>query len=56
LLRKAESFDIKIVTELDEKTAGAMRLNKIKSLSDEFRDQNGYILPAASKLRLVSGV
>lgn len=56
LLEKAERFDIKIVTDLDDNTAARMRLSRV-SLHDAIRiaehsPDAGYLIPSGAKLAL----
>jgi len=48
LLKKAERFDIRIVTALDEDVTGKMRLSKIDNLN-EVGVKKGYIVPFGAK-------
>ncbi|MBK8810489.1 MAG: nickel-dependent lactate racemase [Acidobacteria bacterium] len=50
LLEKAERFDIRIVTLLDESETSAMRLKKVGSFDELLVGKNGYILPSGGKL------
>jgi nickel-dependent lactate racemase len=54
LLRKAERFDIRVVTDLDYMTLAKMRSKKAssldKALSDIGTERRGYILPSGAKL------
>lgn len=53
LLQKAERFDIRLVTSLADETAAAMRLRKVQGSGlDAFLNGTGYIMPAASALRI----
>ena len=52
LMRKAERFDVSVVTSLDDESVRMMRLNKIPELSSTNHGSKGYILPAGSKLKL----
>lgn len=53
LLQKAERFDIRLVTSLADETAAAMRLRKVQGSGlDAFLNGTGYIMPAASTLRI----
>jgi hypothetical protein len=58
LLRKAECFDIRIVSGIDATTAEKMRLTPMQSLSRAFakidKNANGYILPFGAKFLPVS--
>ena len=58
LLRKAERFDIRIITDLAEADAGAMRLTKIIDLQEIIdRFDKGYVLPrGAGNLIRLDGV
>ena len=52
LLRKAERFDARIVTSIDETTVGRMRLHPMKTINDASGTQSqskGYILPIGAK-------
>ncbi len=52
LLQKAERFDVKIITTLDEKETRQMRMKKARSI-DEIgldKDKKGYILPFGAKI------
>ena len=58
LLKKAENFDIQIVTELPIETTKLMRLSKIDKLSDALaktENSEGYILPFGAKLKIQNG-
>jgi lactate racemase len=48
LLKKAERFDIRIVTALDEEVTGKMRLKRTEDL-DGLPDGPGYIVPFGAK-------
>lgn len=53
LLRKAEKFDVKIVTSLDEETTRKLRMERLSSVEkiSEFSNAiGGYILPAGARL------
>jgi hypothetical protein len=54
LLRKAESFDIRIVTNLDEPVVHKMRLKKADPSKINLAQGNerGYILPNGAKFRI----
>ncbi len=55
LLRKAERFDIKIVTDLDQSVTQKMRLEKIDAaqFADICRNvKNGYIVPNGAKFNI----
>ena len=56
LLKKAESFDVNIVTALDNEAAAKMRMKKISGLEEleTKRQASGYILPFGAKYRTVS--
>jgi nickel-dependent lactate racemase len=59
LLKKAENFDVKVVTSLPDDVCENMRIRKCESLQTEipkFREKSGYIIPAGSKLRIVSAL
>ena len=52
LLQKTERFDVKIITNLDEKETRQMRMQKARSF-DEIafeKDKKGYILPFGAKV------
>ena len=53
LLRKAERFNVKIVTALTEEETRRMRLQKARSIGEIFAEENtnarGYILPFGAK-------
>ena len=54
LLKKAERFDIRILTSLDTETSLKMRLKKIDAHGLErllSETKSGYIVPAGSKIR-----
>ncbi len=56
LLKKAERFDLRIVTELDEKTIKQMRLEKI-NIADIVNavvntESTGYIFPNGAKFHI----
>ena len=51
LLKKAEQFDIRIVTSLDESELEQMRLKSVKSIEPDGL-KSGYILPNGAKLLL----
>ncbi len=56
LLRKAERFDIRIMTEMDEETIAQMRLRRITAgeLNEAGRNgRTGYIIPNGSKVNLI---
>ena len=53
LLKKAERFDVRIVTTLDESTTSRMRLKKTTSIEDVRPGSNGYIIPGGAKTRIV---
>ena len=48
LLRKAERFDVRIVTDLNESELKKMRLTKILGL-DRLAPASGYIIPNGAK-------
>ena len=54
LLRKAERFDVRIVTELDAETCRKMRLTKIHPSEISGSAASGYILPHGAKVRIGS--
>jgi nickel-dependent lactate racemase len=57
LLKKAENFNIKIVTSLPNEICKTMRLSKLESLDAAMREipeKKGYIIPAGSKLHIVT--
>jgi nickel-dependent lactate racemase len=49
LLKKAERFDIRIVTALNEEVTQRMQLKKIEKISSLPGDKPGYILPYGAK-------
>lgn len=49
LLKKAEKFDVKILTSLTENETRQMRLQKIKSINEIDRQAKGYIIPFGAK-------
>jgi nickel-dependent lactate racemase len=58
LLRKAEKFNIQIITSLEENETRLMRLHKARSLEDTLSKidskMRGYILPFGAKFLLKS--
>ncbi len=53
LLKKAENFDIRIVTDLPRKSAKQMRLSKIESFVDVIGTaESGYIMPFGAKFNI----
>lgn len=57
LLQKAERFDIRVVTLLTDEAVAAMRLKKIQPDGlAEFAQGKGYIIPAASSLRITLSI
>lgn len=52
LLGKAERFDIRVVTRLDEATCTLMRLRKIEPSEIKLSD-SGYILPRGAKFHII---
>lgn len=53
LLKKAERFDVCIVTAMDTESTGKMRLQKIAGLGDLVENSTeGYILPNGAKCRV----
>lgn len=58
LLRKAEKFNVKIVTSLAENDTRTMRLHKINDLAAALAaidsDEKGYILPFGAKYKVVT--
>ena len=53
LLKKAERFDIKTITNLSENETRPMRLHKARNLS-EIKKSKGYILPFGAKFMIKS--
>jgi lactate racemase len=49
LLRKAERFDIRIMTDLVEEITAKMRLKKIVGLESIDKNKKGYVLPFGAK-------
>ena len=58
LLRKAERFDVRLISSLSAETAEAMRLTLMQSLKRTLAktkpESKGYILPSGSKVNTVS--
>ncbi len=54
LLKKAENFDIKIITNLVLEVTDKMRLNKVLNLPD-FDNKKGYVLPSGAKFKIEKG-
>lgn len=58
LLRKAERFDVRLISNLSAQTAEAMRLTLMQSLTRTLAkakpESKGYILPSGSKVNIVS--
>lgn len=57
LMKIAERFKIKIVTDMDESGIQRMRLEKVASLDELLRPasaQRGYILPFGAKVKIIS--
>ena len=52
LLKKAEKFNINIITDLPQKTCNKMRLEKIFALKNIDKNKRGYILPLGAKYNL----
>lgn len=54
LLRKAEKFDVRIMTELSENQTNAMRMSKIKNFDEVLSKKSGkgYILPFGAKFQI----
>ena len=53
LLKKAENFDIRIITDLPREIANQMRLRKIESLIDITNTvETGYIMPFGAKFNI----
>ncbi len=52
LLKKAEKFDIKILTNLVEEITAKMRLEKILDLEGIEKNKKGYILPFGAKFKI----
>lgn len=58
LLRKAERFNIKILTDLPEEVCRKMRLEKrfgFEKTLAEFKNESGYILPFGAKFKIENG-
>ncbi len=59
LLKKAEKFDIKILTDLPKEICEKMRLDKIDDLEKGFaeisKSKKGYILPSGAKFKIEKG-
>lgn len=51
LLKKAEKFNIKIITNLVQEITDKMRLQKVPNLS-EIENKSGYILPFGAKFKI----
>ena len=51
LLRKAEKFNIKILTNLVQEVTKKMRLKKILSLAEIDKNKKGYIIPFGAKFK-----
>ncbi len=59
LLKKAESFNVMIVTTLDTDEVRRMRMKKASSLNDaliECGNRKGYILPLGAKNRIIASL
>jgi nickel-dependent lactate racemase len=57
LMKKAEKFDIRIVSELDTETTGRMRLRSMRPDEIERAGMNassGYLIPRASKINILT--
>lgn len=57
LLKKTERFDVRIVTELSEGKATAMRMRKFGSLAAAMKGihvNNGYIIPTGASLKILT--
>ncbi len=52
LLKKAEKFDIRLMTELSDDNLRTMRLSPIESLNEITSGKSGYIVPNGAKLRI----
>lgn len=55
LLKKAERFNIKIVTNLVQEVADKMCLEKVLDLSDIEQNKSGYILPFGARFKIEKG-
>jgi len=59
LLKKAERYNIQIVSSLDETPTRKMRLNAVTSLGEAVSeldlDEPGYILPVGAKFSVKNG-
>jgi nickel-dependent lactate racemase len=56
LLRKAETFSVKLLTSLPDDICKKMRLSKLANIDEAISaagDSRGYIIPVGSKLRVV---
>jgi nickel-dependent lactate racemase len=57
LLRKAETYDVKVLTSLPGEICKKMRLSKLSSIDEAMSTVGkrlGYIIPVGSKLRIVA--
>ncbi len=54
LLRKAENFSIKIITDLVSEVTDKMRLEKVSEIAGFDKNKKGYIVPLGAKYNLVS--
>jgi nickel-dependent lactate racemase len=58
LLKKAEKFNVRIVTDLDENTVNSMRMKKagMQDLASLSRNGvSGYIMPAGARFQIKKG-
>ena len=56
LARKAERFDIRIVTALESSATEKMRLNKIEDLQLINNATDGYIIPNGAKFLIIDKI
>lgn len=52
LLKKAERFDVRVMTELSYEDLRTMKLSRIENLSDIGSAKSGYIIPHGAKVRV----
>ena len=55
LLRKAERFNIKIITNLVQEVTSKMRLEKVLDMAELEQNKSGYILPFGAKFKIEKG-
>jgi nickel-dependent lactate racemase len=53
LLKKAERFDVRILSVLNEYTTDRMRLKRIASIGEILPESDGYIIPNGAKTRII---